>query len=137
MQHERPHRQARVSTSCTVTAATMLLVMATSLGAQRRPATSAIPYVPPTGTWERRSPSTLGMDSTKLAEAIATPGYRGRAERAFVLRLDAFDWNCPQHITPRFDAPDVAQAIGKLQQRIEELEAENVRLRDSATKPPA
>lgn len=76
-------------------------------------------------------------DDPKLAEAIATPGYRGRAERAFVLHLDAFDWNCPQHITPRFDAPDVAQAIGKLQQRIEELEAENVRLRGSAIKPPA
>jgi hypothetical protein len=66
----------------------------------------------------------------RLAEAIATPGYRGRAERAFVLRLDAFDWNCPQHITPRFDAPDVAQAIGKLQHRIEELEAENKALRE-------
>jgi predicted pyridoxine 5'-phosphate oxidase superfamily flavin-nucleotide-binding protein len=74
-------------------------------------------------------------DDPKLAEAIATPGYRGRAERAFVLRLDAFDWNCPQHITPRFDAPDVAQAVGTLQRRIEELESENARLRDSALKP--
>ena len=67
----------------------------------------------------------------KLAEAIATPGYRGRAERAFVLRLDAFDWNCPQHITPRFNAPDVAQAVGTLQRRIAELEAENKILRGS------
>lgn len=71
MQHELSPRRAGVSTSCTVTTATMLLVMATSLGAQRRPAAPAIPYVPPTGSWERRSPSTLGMDSTKLAEAIA------------------------------------------------------------------
>ncbi len=71
-------------------------------------------------------------DDPKLAEAIATPGYRGRAERAFVLRLDAFDWNCPQHITPRFDGPDVAQAVGTLQRRIEELEAENKVLREQA-----
>jgi predicted pyridoxine 5'-phosphate oxidase superfamily flavin-nucleotide-binding protein len=71
----------------------------------------------------------------KLAEAIATPGYRGRAERAFVLRLDAFDWNCPQHISPRFDAPDVAQAIGTLQRRIEELEAENKALREKTPAP--
>ena len=67
-----------------------------------------------------------------LAEAIATPGYRGKAERAFLLHLDAFDWNCPQHITPKFDAPDVAQAIGTLQRRIEELEAENKALREKA-----
>ncbi len=29
------------------------------------------PYVPPAGAWERRSPSAMGMDSVKLAEAIA------------------------------------------------------------------
>ena len=31
----------------------------------------AAPYVPPAGAWERRSPSTMGMDSVKLADAIA------------------------------------------------------------------
>ena len=39
-----------------------------------------------------------------LAEQLATPGYRGLAERAFILKLEAFDWNCSQHITPRFTA---------------------------------
>lgn len=76
-------------------------------------------------------------DYPELAAKIATPGYRGKAERAFVLHLDAFDWNCPQHITQRFDAPDVAEAIGGLQRRIEELEAENKRLRESAASQPA
>ena len=71
-------------------------------------------------------------DDPALAEAIATPGYRGKVERAFLLHLDAFDWNCPQHITPKFDAPYVAQAVGTLQRRIEELEAENKTLRDKA-----
>lgn len=70
-------------------------------------------------------------DDPELAAKIATPGYRGKAERAFVLHLDAFDWNCPQHIMQRFDAPDVAEAIGGLQRRIEELEAENKRLREA------
>ena len=70
-----------------------------------------------------------------LRRRLRRPGYRGRAERAFVLRLDAFDWNCPQHITPRFDAPDVAQAVGTLQRRIAELEAEKKALRDSAANP--
>jgi predicted pyridoxine 5'-phosphate oxidase superfamily flavin-nucleotide-binding protein len=74
-------------------------------------------------------------DDPELVEKIATPGYRGRIERIFVLHLDAFDWNCPQHITQRFDAADVAQAIGTLQARIETLEAENKALRNSTTRP--
>ena len=75
-------------------------------------------------------------DNPDLAAKLSTPGYRGKAERAFVLHLDAFDWNCPQHITQRFDAPDVAQAIGALQQRIEALEAENKRLREQGSAQP-
>jgi uncharacterized protein len=69
-------------------------------------------------------------DDAALAGAIATPGYRGRVERAFVLHLDAFDWNCPQHITPRFDTADVTQAVESLKARIAELEAENQSLRE-------
>jgi predicted pyridoxine 5'-phosphate oxidase superfamily flavin-nucleotide-binding protein len=37
----------------------------------------------------------------ELASQVATPGYRAKIERALLLRLQAFDWNCPQHITPR------------------------------------
>jgi predicted pyridoxine 5'-phosphate oxidase superfamily flavin-nucleotide-binding protein len=70
-------------------------------------------------------------DNPELAAKIATPGYRGKAERAFVLHLDAFDWNCPQHIPQRFDAQDVAQAVATLQRRIEALETENKALRSS------
>ena len=38
----------------------------------------------------------------KLAAQVGQPGYRAKVERIIVLRLDAFDWNCPQHITPRY-----------------------------------
>jgi hypothetical protein len=37
-----------------------------------------------------------------LAALVASPGYRAKTERIFRLRLEAFDWNCPQHITRRF-----------------------------------
>ncbi len=76
-------------------------------------------------------------DDPELATKIATSGYRAKVERAFVLHLDAFDWNCPQHIPQRFDAADVAQAIGGLQQRIAELEAENKLLRENTGASPA
>jgi CubicO group peptidase (beta-lactamase class C family) len=37
--------------------------------AQKRPA--AAPYVPPAGSWERRASSAVGMDSARLADAVA------------------------------------------------------------------
>ena len=43
-----------------------------------------------------------------LAARLATPDYRGVPERVLTLRLEAFDWNCPQHITPRWTAQDIA-----------------------------
>jgi uncharacterized protein len=64
-----------------------------------------------------------------LGARLATPGYRGLAERGFTLRLQAFDWNCPQHITPRFTADEIEAAIAPLRARLRDLEAENARLR--------
>ena len=51
------------------------------------------------------------------------------AERGFTLSLHAFDWNCSQHITPRFTAAQVEMAIAPLKARLQEIEAENARLR--------
>jgi len=65
----------------------------------------------------------------ELAALLATPGYRGLAERGFVLKLHAFDWNCPQHIAPRFGAAEVEAAVAPLHARLLALEAENARLR--------
>ena len=68
-----------------------------------------------------------------LARHLTTPGYRGVAERAFTLRLEAFDWNCPQHITPRFTAAEVEAGTAPLRERLAALEIENERLRDAMT----
>jgi len=65
----------------------------------------------------------------ELAARVAVPGYRAKAERAFVLHLHAFDWNCPQHITPRFTAAEIGDAVAPLKARIAALEAENQALR--------
>jgi predicted pyridoxine 5'-phosphate oxidase superfamily flavin-nucleotide-binding protein len=62
-----------------------------------------------------------------LAAQLALPDYGGIVERAFVLRLEAFDWNCPQHITPRFTTADLTP----LTTRLAELEAENAALRQA------
>lgn len=65
-----------------------------------------------------------------LAARLATPGARGRPERAFILTLEAFDWNCPQHITPRFTADEAAGELIVLRKRLAEAEAALQSLRD-------
>jgi uncharacterized protein len=67
-----------------------------------------------------------------LAARLSLSGYRAKVERAFVLHLETFDWNCPQHITPRYTEADIAVAVTSLTDRIAELEAENKALRDKA-----
>lgn len=71
-------------------------------------------------------------DDPDLAETLSTEG-QGRAERLTTIRIVAMDWNCPQFITPRFDATEIAQIvapeISKLEARIAELEAENAALK--------
>jgi len=38
----------------------------------------------------------------EILARLALPDYRARIERAMLIAVAAFDWNCPQHITPRF-----------------------------------
>jgi predicted pyridoxine 5'-phosphate oxidase superfamily flavin-nucleotide-binding protein len=64
-----------------------------------------------------------------LAEAVAAQGYRGRPERILKVALEAFDWNCPQHITPRFTSAELEGALAPERARLTELEAENRDLR--------
>lgn len=70
-----------------------------------------------------------------LAARLALPGYRGRPERALLMRLESFDWNCPQHITPRFTKAEIDAAVAPLHARIAALEAANRALRTRLDDP--
>ena len=65
----------------------------------------------------------------ELAAKLSLPGYRAKVERGLIIHLVAFDWNCPQHITPRFSEAELAPALAPLRARLEALEAENEALR--------
>ena len=54
---------------------------------------------------------------------LEVPGYRAKVERGILVAVEAFDWNCPQHITPRYTAAEVAEAVAPLRARVAELEA--------------
>src|ERR1700754_5039072 len=64
-----------------------------------------------------------------LLARLVDPGYRARPERAILFTVEAWDVNCPQHITARFTASEVADATVVLRERIAALEAENAPLR--------
>ncbi|NVK43721.1 MAG: pyridoxamine 5'-phosphate oxidase family protein [Oceanospirillaceae bacterium] len=68
-----------------------------------------------------------------LDRLVRDRDYRAIPERIFRLRLQAFDWNCPQHITPRFSEREIAESIRPLQERLQALESENARLRARLT----
>jgi predicted pyridoxine 5'-phosphate oxidase superfamily flavin-nucleotide-binding protein len=64
----------------------------------------------------------LGADE-ELAGRLVVPGYKAVVERAVIVRVAGFDWNCPQHITPRFTVDEIEQATRPLRERVAELEA--------------
>lgn len=64
-----------------------------------------------------------------LREALTQPDYRARVEQGYRIAVAAFDWNCPQHITPRFTETELAAAMAPVRERMNRLEAENRALR--------
>ena len=61
-------------------------------------------------------------DEPALATALTQVGYDATVERVMVIRVEAFDWNCPQHITPRFSEAELEPVLEPLRARIRELE---------------
>ncbi|MDR6872122.1 putative pyridoxine 5'-phosphate oxidase superfamily flavin-nucleotide-binding protein [Bosea sp. BE125] len=68
-------------------------------------------------------------DDTALAEKLAVPRYAGRVERLVLISVEAFDWNCPQHITPRFTQAELEVVLGPVRDEMAQLRLENERLR--------
>jgi uncharacterized protein len=69
-----------------------------------------------------------GKPAREWIEKTREPGYPAVIERAFVIRVEAFDWNCPQHITPRFTEDQIREALMPVEARMQELEKENEQL---------
>ena len=68
-------------------------------------------------------------EAAELLAKLRVPGETTPAERAMVIHVEGFDWNCPQHITPRFTVEELAGTLEPVRTRMEELEKENARLR--------
>ncbi|MFJ5045916.1 pyridoxamine 5'-phosphate oxidase family protein [Streptomyces sp. NPDC098077] len=64
----------------------------------------------------------------ELAERLDRLRTDGRVERLMTIRVEGINWNCSQHITPRFSEAELAEALQPIRARIAELEAENAAL---------
>jgi len=60
-------------------------------------------------------------DDPALVARLELPHYRARVERAVLITVEAYDWNCPQHITPRFTEQEIALAVAPLHAEITTL----------------
>lgn len=72
-------------------------------------------------------------EDAALMAALVDPQYTGHPERAIVFTIEAWDGNCPQHITPRYTEDEITSALQSLRDRITALEAENRTLREAVT----
>lgn len=65
----------------------------------------------------------IAPDDAETMRKLTLDGVESRIERGFLIDVEAFDWNCPQHITERYTLADVEHATAALRARIAELEA--------------
>jgi len=66
----------------------------------------------------------VALDDHDVLSRLEVPDYRARIERGFIISVEGFDWNCPQHITERYSRDEMSTVTGSLLSRIAELEAE-------------
>lgn len=65
----------------------------------------------------------------ELIEKLRMPQEKTPPERAILIHVEAFDWNCQQHIAQRYTQEELTEFLGPIRRRIEALERENERLR--------
>jgi predicted pyridoxine 5'-phosphate oxidase superfamily flavin-nucleotide-binding protein len=66
----------------------------------------------------------IALEDAAMLARLKLPDDKARVERGLVIAVEAFDWNCPQHITERYTIEQVREATARLAERVAELEAE-------------
>ncbi|MEM7237610.1 MAG: pyridoxamine 5'-phosphate oxidase family protein [Pseudomonadota bacterium] len=68
-------------------------------------------------------------DNPELVDQLMVLGYKAKPERAVLIDLEGFDWNCPAHIPERFTLEELRTHLGPVQQELARLTAENEALK--------
>jgi len=74
-------------------------------------------------------------DDPPLYDLLALEDYKFKPERIMIFNIEAYDWNCQQHITPRYTLEEIREVFMRQQDHITKLEAEikEVKLKLRAT----
>lgn len=56
----------------------------------------------------------VGENESDILEKLSDPDYKAKVERGLIITIEGFDWNCPQHITPRYTKEDIQPLMDKL-----------------------
>lgn len=72
-----------------------------------------------------------GPQAKDWIDRVRVPNENAVIERVFAIRVEAFDWNCQQHITPRYTGAELREALAPIEQRMQALEEENRGLREA------
>lgn len=67
-------------------------------------------------------------EEPELLSRLMPEGYKALSERAYLIDVVGYDWNCPQHITPRFTEAELANALKPMADELTRLRAENEQL---------
>src|ERR1700677_580855 len=70
-----------------------------------------------------------GADAREVSEKLRESGDANPIERVLIIHVDAFDWNCQQHITRRFTEEQIRNVLAPFEKRMEQLVMENEKLR--------
>lgn len=68
-------------------------------------------------------------DNMELYDLLLQGDYIFKAERMMLFNIEAFDWNCPQHITPRYTVEDIESALAPQREYFAKLESELKKLK--------
>ncbi|MGR9012908.1 MAG: 2Fe-2S iron-sulfur cluster-binding protein [Gammaproteobacteria bacterium] len=63
-------------------------------------------------------------EDPELIAQLEVPSYRARVERGIVIQVEAYDWNCPQHITPRYSGAEIDNLIAPLMEENRALKSQ-------------
>lgn len=69
-------------------------------------------------------------DNPELYDLLDLEDYKFRPERMLVFHIEAYDWNCPQHIIPRYTVEEIKQVFLRQQEYITKLEEEIKELKE-------
>ena len=69
-------------------------------------------------------------DNLELYDSLQLEDYEFRPERMLIFNIEAYDWNCPQHIIPRYTVDEINQAFSPQQEYIKSLEKEIKELKE-------